>query len=128
MTEITLQLSEKVYRQAERWALVTNQELDVALAEAIEVALTPVYANLLEEAPITSLSDDDILTLTYQQLPIEVGRRLSQLSAGHSEDTLTADEQQELMALTGSYQQYWLRQAEALAEAVRRSLLTSMHS
>lgn len=128
MTEITLQLSEKVYRQAERWALVTNQELDVALAEAIEVALTPVYANLLEEAPITSLSDDDILTLTYQQLPIEVGRRLSQLSAGHSEDTLTADEQQELMALTGSYQQYWLRQAEALAEAVRRGLLTSMHS
>jgi len=128
MTEITLQLSEKVYRQAERWALVTNQELDVALAEAIEVALTPVYANLLEEAPITSLSDDDILTLTYQQLPIEVGRRLSQLSAGHSEDTLTAYEQQELMALTGSYQQYWLRQAEALAEAVRRSLLTSMHS
>lgn len=128
MTEITLQLPEKVYRQAERWASVTNQELDVALAEAIEVALTPVYADPLGEAPVASLQDDDVLALAGQQLPIEVGHRLSKLSAGHSENALTVDERQEFLALTGLYQQYWLRQAEALAEAVRRNLLPSMHS
>jgi len=33
-----------------------------------------------------------------------------------------------LMALAGLYQRFWLRQAEALAEAVRRGLQPEMHS
>jgi hypothetical protein len=38
------------------------------------------------------------------------------------EATLTTQEQAELLALMQVYQQRWVRQSEALAEAVRRGL------
>jgi len=126
--EVTLQLPDKVYRQAERWASITNQQLDVALAEALEVALTSVHAEPEAEVAIASLTDAEVLALTRVQLPAESGRRLTQLSAAHAEGALSPDEQQELMALAGLYQRFWLRQAEALAEAVRRGLQPEMHS
>jgi hypothetical protein len=128
MMEVTLQLPDRVYRQAERWASITNQQLDAALTEAIEVALTSVHAELEEEITVASLSDSEVIALSRVQLPAESGRRLSQLSAGHAEGTLQPDEQQELLSLSGLYQRLWLRQSEALAEAVRRGLQSEMHS
>lgn len=125
--EVTLQLSDRVYRQAKRWASITNQKLDVALTEALEVALTSVHAEPEEDMAISSLDDAAVLDLTRVQLPAESGRRLSQLSANHAEGGLSPGEQQELMALAGLYQRFWLRQAEALAEAVRRGLQPEMH-
>ena len=126
--EVTLQLPDKVYRQAQRWASITNQKLDVALTEALEVALTSVHAEPGRDVAVASLTDADVLALTRVQLPAESGRRLTQLSAAHAEGALSPDEQQELMALAGLYQRFWLRQAEALAEAVRRGLQPEMHS
>ena len=126
--EVTLHLPDRVYRQAERWASITNQKLDVALTEALEVALTSVHAEPEAEDAVASLNDADVLALTRLQLPAESGRRLTLLSAAHAEGTLSPDEQQELMALAGLYQRFWLRQAEALAEAVRRGLQPEMHS
>lgn len=128
MMEVVLQLPDRVYRQAERWASITNQQLDEALTEAIEVALTSVHAEPEEETPVASLSDSEVLALGRLQLPAESGRRLSQLSAGHAEGTLLPEEHQELLALSGLYQRLWLRQSEGLAEAVRRGLLSEMHS
>ena len=128
MMEVTLQLPDRVYQQAQRWATLTNQDFDNALTEALEVALTSVYAYPEADEPVASLNDEEVLALTQMQMPLKRGQRLSQLSERHSEDALSSDEQQELMALAGLYQQYWLRQAEALAEAVRRGLLPAMHS
>ena len=128
MMEVTLQLPDRVYQQAQRWATLTNQDFDNALTEALEVALTSVYAYPEADEPVASLNDEEVLALTQMQMPLKRGQRLSQLSERHSEDAFSSDEQQELMALAGLYQQVWLRQAEALAEAVRRGLLPAMHS
>ena len=128
MMEVTLQLPDRVYQQAQRWATLTNQDFDNALTEAFEVALTSVYAYPEADVPVDSLNDEEVLALTEMQMPLKRGQRLSQLSERHSEDALSSDEQQELMALAGLYQQYWMRQAEALAEAVRRGRLPAMHS
>lgn len=127
MMEITLQLPDRVYQQAQRWATITNQELDTALTEALEIALTPVHATSEADTPVASLNDAQVLALTEAQMPGESGRRLSRLSGLHAEGALSPDEQQELMVLAGLYQHYWMRQAEALAEAVRRGLQSEMH-
>ena len=48
--------------------------------------------------------------------------RVAGLLAKQGEATLTVQEQAELLALMQVYQQLWVRQSEALAEAVRRRL------
>jgi len=63
-----------------------------------------------------------VLALTQVQMPPQQGHRLDQLLAKQGEATLTTQEQAELFALIQVYQQLWVRQSEALAEAVRRGL------
>jgi hypothetical protein len=50
------------------------------------------------------------------------GRRLSTLLEKRREGALTEGERLELLALMQVYNQLWIRQSEALAEAVRRGL------
>jgi len=50
------------------------------------------------------------------------GRRLSELLEKQREDALIKRERPELLALMQIYDQLWIRQSEALAEAVRRGL------
>ena len=63
-----------------------------------------------------------MLALAQVQMPPQQGHRLDQLLAQQGETTLTAQEQAEILALMQVYQQLWVRQSEALAEAVRRGL------
>ena len=49
-------------------------------------------------------------------------RRLSGLLERQREGMLTESERPELLALMQVYNQLWIRQSEALAEAVRRGL------
>jgi hypothetical protein len=63
-----------------------------------------------------------VLALAQMQMPPQQGHRLDQLLAKQGETTLTAQEQAELLALMQIDQQLWVRQSEALAEAVRRDL------
>jgi hypothetical protein len=48
--------------------------------------------------------------------------RLGKLLEKQREDALTTTEQVSLMALMQIYHQLWIRQSEALAEAVKRGL------
>jgi hypothetical protein len=50
------------------------------------------------------------------------GRRLSELLEEQREGALAKGERPELLALMQVYSQLWIRQSEALAEAVRRGL------
>lgn len=70
MMQVTLQLPDRIYEQARRWATITNQELDVALTEALEIALTSVHAYPVVDEPITSLGDDELLALAQAQIPM----------------------------------------------------------
>ncbi len=84
--------------------------------------LTPVYTTLRLERPVSSLSNEDVLALSKAQMRPAQGRRLSELLEKQREGTLTESERPELLALMHVYEQLWVRQSEALAEAVRRGL------
>lgn len=127
MTEVTLHLPETLYERARQWAAVTRQDLDSALVDALDVALSPVHTSPELETPVESLTDNALLAETRLQMPPERGRRLSELSARRRAGPLPNEEQQELLALAQLYQRLWLRQSEALAEAGRRGLGPGMH-
>ena len=92
------------------------------LTEALALVLTPIGTPPIEAPPVAALSDTEVLTLAQVQMPPQQGQRLDQLLAKQGETTLTTQEQAELLALMQIYQQLWVRQSEALAEAVRRGL------
>ncbi len=89
--------------------------------------MSPVYTSSELETPIESLTDEAVLAAAELRMPAERGHRLSELTARRREEPLSAEEQQELMALAQLYQRLWLRQSEALAEAARRGLRAGMH-
>jgi hypothetical protein len=128
MIDTTLSLPDKLYERARQWAAATHQELNVALTDALELVLTPLPTVSELDIPMELLSDAEVLSQTQLKLPIELGSRLSELPARRSTGDLSPVEQQELFSLFQTYQRYWLRQSEALAEATRRELQPEMHS
>ncbi len=78
------------------------------------------------EQPVSLLSDEDVLTLSNIQMKATQGRRLSKLLKKRREGALVEGERLELLALMQVYNQLWIRQSEALAEAVRRGLRKPM--
>jgi len=121
-TQVTLTLSEDLYEYAKRWAAITQQDLSDMITSALTIVLTPVHTVPKWEKPVTLLSDEDVLALSKAQMELEQGQRLSKLLGKQREGTLTEGERPELLALMQVYDQLWIRQSEALAEAVRRGL------
>ncbi len=87
-----------------------------------EIALTPIYTAPDMDKPITALSDHEVLALSQLQMPPQQGQRLGELLARQREGELAEGERPELLALMQIYERLWVRQSEALAEAVRRGL------
>ena len=75
-----------------------------------------------QERPVSSLSDEKVLELSRAQMRPAQGRRLSKLLEKQREGVLAESERSELLALMQAYDQLWIRQSEALTEAVRRGL------
>jgi len=121
-TQVTLMLPDELYERAERWATITRQDLSEALTDALAIVLTPMYTTPKLEKPISSLSDQEVLALSEVQMEPAQGRRLGELLEKQREGELADDERPELLALMQVYEQLWIRQSEALAEAVRRGL------
>lgn len=121
-TQVTLTLSDELYEHARRWAAITQRDLSETLTDALAIVLTPVYSAPKMEKPVSSLSDEDVLALSKAQMRPEQGRRLSELLEKQREGALTGKERPELLALMQVYNHLWVRQSEALAEAVRRGL------
>lgn len=128
MMEVTLHLPDKLYEQARQWAAITQQELDEALTGALAVILTPVYTTSQLEKPVVRLSDAEVLAQTEIKMSPTQGQRFSTLLTRQREDTLSEEDHRELFALAQLYQRLWLRQSEALAEAVRRGLRPPLHA
>lgn len=121
-TQVTLTLPDQLYEYARRWATITQRDLSEMLTDALTIVLTPVYTTPRLERPVSSLSDEDVLALSKAQMRPARGRRLSELLKKQREGELTESERPELLALMQVYNQLWIRQSEALAEAVRRGL------
>ncbi|MEA3350106.1 MAG: hypothetical protein U9Q82_05750 [Chloroflexota bacterium] len=118
--QVTLTLPNDLYEQAQQWAMITQQDLSETLADALSIALTPVYTAPRLEKPVKTLSNEEIQELCNTRIESDQGRQLSQLLEKQREGILSDDERKEMLALMQIYHRLWIRQSEALAEAVRR--------
>ena len=124
--QVTLTLPGELYEHAIRWSAIVQRDLSETLTDALSIALTPVHTVPKLEKPVALLSDEAVLALSKVQMGSVQGRRLSELLEKQREDALTKRERPELLALMQIYDQLWIRQSEALAEAVRRGLRPSL--
>lgn len=121
-TQVTLTLHDELYERAMQWTAITQRDLSEMLTDALTIVLTPVHTRPGLEEPVSSLSDEDVLALSQAQMEPGQGRRLGELLARQREGVLAENERPALLALMQVYNQLWIRQSEALAEAVRRGL------
>jgi hypothetical protein len=119
---VTLELPDEVLSRAERLAVLSHRDVAELLVEAVTAVFPPLDAVLEESRPAGELPDDVVLQLSELRLPPAQDRRLSQLLDRQQAGVLTSLERTELLALMQVYEAYWLRQAEAMAEAFRRGL------
>jgi hypothetical protein len=121
-TQVVLTLSDDLYERAKQWAALTRRDVPQTLTDALEIVLTPLLEPPAGDPPVTSMSDGEVMALAQVQMVPQQGKRLDHLLAKQREDQLTAAEQSEILALIQRYHRLWIRQSEALAEAVRRGL------
>jgi len=115
--QITLNLPDEVYHQAELLALQRHRTVSEILVETLEIFLLPTAK------PVSALSDSEVITQTQLRLQPFQEQRLSELLDRQQSGTIASVELPELQALIHIYETRLLRQAQALNEAVRRGLL-----
>ena len=127
-TQVTITLSETVYRRAELLAELTESDVAGVLADTIGLSLSPLHLHPKAVKPISALSDEDVLALTKLQMATLQDRRLSMLLDKQQAGELTEAEHTELWTLMQIYQECLLQKARALHEAVRRGLREPLES
>jgi predicted transcriptional regulator len=115
--QITLNLPDEVYHQAELLAQQRHRTVSEILVETLENFLLPTAK------PVSALSDAEVIAQTQLRLQPFQEQRLSELLDRQQSGTIASVELDELQALIHIYETRLLRQAQALNEAVRRSLL-----
>ena len=115
--QITLNLPDEVYHQAELLALQRHRTVSEILVETLEIFLLPTAK------PVSALSDSEVITQTQLRLQPLQEQRLSELLDRQQSGTIASVELDELQALIHIYETRLLRQAQALNEAVRRGLI-----
>jgi hypothetical protein len=120
--QVTLTLPDELYRQAQRWAAITQQHLDEALIDALCMALTLASDDPPSNNPVASLSDEELLARCKIEMDPVQAQQLSRLLQKQREGRLSAEERRELDTLIHIRNQIWVRQSEALEEARRRGL------
>lgn len=120
-TQVTLQLSDRLYRSATRLAAGVKRPVRTVLTDVLSSALD---AWDVKEEALETWSDERILSQCDAQMSFRQSERLSELLDLQQSGRLTADEKPELWALMRVYELGQMRKAEALAETVRRGLRT----
>ena len=115
--QITLNLPDEVYHQAELLAQQRHRTVSEILVETLEKFLLPTAK------PVSALSDSEVIAQTQLRLQPVQEQRLSELLDRQQSGTIAYVERDELQALIRIYETRLLRQAQALNEAVRRGLL-----
>ena len=115
--QITLNLPDEVYHQAELLAQQRHRTVSEILVETLEKFLLPTAK------PVSALSDSEVIAQTQLRLQPLQEQRLSELLDRQQSGTIAYVERDELQALIHIYETRLLRQAQALNEAVRRGLL-----
>jgi len=118
--QITLTLSDTVLDRAAGLAGLLARSVEEVLTKTLEITLPDVGSGTLPS--VANLSDNEVLALAQLQMENKQSARFSDLLDKQQAGILTAPERSELSSLFQTYQRLWLRQSEALAEAVRRGL------
>ena len=121
-TQVVVTLSDELLQRATQWASLTRRDLSQTLADALQIAFAPIRPAPGGEVHFRDLSDQQVLALTTIQMKSVQSIRLNELLARQQDEQLNSEEQSELTALMEIYNRLWIRQSEALAEAVRRGL------
>ena len=127
-TQITLTLTDEIYRRAEHLARLTGRNIADVLSDTLDISLQPLGAELAAGKRVSELSDGEVLIAADFQMELAQDRRFSKLLDKQQAGTLAGDERPELLALMQVYQEGLLRKAQALNEAVKRGLRKPLES
>ena len=118
--QITIQVSDRVMRNAAHAATQNQRPIEDVLAEWLEQAITAM--------PIETLSDEEVLALTDLQLTQDQQGSLSDLLVLSREGHLDTEGQRRLDDLMRFYEHGLLRKVQALRIAVQRGLREPLQS
>jgi len=127
-TQITLTLTDEIYRRAEHLAQLTGRNIADVLSDALDISLQPLGAELATGKPVSELTDGELLVVADSQMELAQDHRFSELLDRQQAGALIADEHPELLASMQVYQEGLLRKAQALNEAVKRGLRKPLES
>ena len=122
-TQIIINLPDKIYQRAERFARLANCDVASILVDTIQLSIPPVSGEISNLEPVCVLSDEQVLVLTELQMEAEQDARLSELLDLQQSWILTEGDRSDLQTLMQVYQEGLLRKATALSEAVKRGLI-----
>jgi hypothetical protein len=112
--KITLELSDSLTQKIRTIAVKQQQSLEELLINLIEQGASKL--------PLELLSDAEILSLCDQQMSEQEQVQLSELLAKQREETLNGNERQQLTNLMQIYRQGLIQKAKATQIAVERKL------
>lgn len=112
--QVTLQISDRIVRQATQLARKNRRSMEDVLAEWLE--------SVAEDRPVVSLSDEGVQELTELTLSKKQESALSNLLVRNREGELDASGRKQLDELMQVYERGLLRKAQALRVAVQRGL------
>jgi hypothetical protein len=116
---LTLQIPESIEQEAHQIARRTQRPVESIIMEWLEFARM--------EAPVESLSDERVLELCDQMLPVNQQAELSQLIDRNRNGDISPQEIIRLDELMDIYQRGMVRKAEAWKVAVERGLRPPLH-
>lgn len=112
--KITLELSDSLTQKFRVIAVKQQQSLEQLLINLIEQGASKL--------PLDLLSDAEILSLCDQEMSEQEQVQLSELLAKQREETLSSNERQQLTNLMQIYRQGLIQKAKATQIAVERNL------
>jgi hypothetical protein len=117
---ITLELSEPLVKKVKEIAMLNHQGIEEMLIEWID--------RTINEIPIDSLPDEQVLALCNLQMEGQQQRVFSNLQARNSEGELNPQEISQLNELMKSYRHGSVRKAKAMQIAVMRGLIPTLNA
>ncbi|CAN1213191.1 CopG-like ribbon-helix-helix domain-containing protein [Tumidithrix helvetica PCC 7403] len=117
---ITLELPEPLVKKVKEIAALNRQGIEEMLIEWID--------RTINEIPIDSLPNEQVLALCNLQMHEQQQRIFSDLQARHSEGLLNAQEIKKLNELMKVYRHGSVRKAKAMQVAVMRGLIPALNA
>ncbi len=121
--EVTLNLPENVYRNFSKLAEKKHRRVEEIITDKLQDDFSA--ENVDFEETVAGWSDEDVLALANLKLPVEQANRMSELSDIQQRGLMNNVEKSELEMYLEIYNNANLRKAHGIAEAVKRSLISS---